>query len=83
MIVIESDIKKENDSPFCEHCINKQAEKIANMLGKEEEDKQKTYKQIEDPKEELIKQQQKEIDSLKDILYQHNELLKKISERLK
>lgn len=40
-------------------------------------------KEKQDEKDNIIKQQQTEIDSLKDILFQHNELLKKISERLK
>lgn len=75
MIVIESDIKKENDSPFCEHCINKQAQKIADMLGKEEEDKQKTYKQIEDPKDLKIKELEEKMKNY-DILLE--EIIKKI-----
>jgi hypothetical protein len=54
-IVIEADVKKESDEPFCQHCIEEHAKRIAEMLGKQEQERAKSYPPPPPNETEVIK----------------------------
>lgn len=68
--------------------LRKQRKEIGNrdLCKEKQEEKEKELQRISElmsKKDDIIDQQNQKINQLQDIIYQHNELLKKISERLK